>query len=384
MEFTTEEQQAYSKLVKLLNPLNNEHKSANLLKAFIQMNKLYLDNQNIEENYRKKKENELKALVQKTFGVRNSNFNFQVNDSSNSLANFAETNSYKEKKKFIKYLCSQFILKVKFINEIKNFKNNLIIARNNTLSLNDILKTLGDKMNGNINQLNIKLEKLMQNDEKYKNFMKFQEKSLKKLEKIMVYQDFLLYYLVEKNNEAEMNYYEDNKEMIINFQNKSPNQSGCRRLKSSLNGPFICFKKKPTKKSLVSETFINNGKTNLKELIDSYKSIKKEIAKLKKMKSSVLGYNKKDEKKLDLTRSKTNPMKNIVIDSKKSDSKNKYHKRNSLFKSKSIDKNVIKSFKHENKEDDLKDENITRTNKKKSSLSQKKFILDEFDEKYDN
>ena len=63
MEFTTEERQAYTKLVKLLNPLNNEHKSANLVKIFIQMNKLYLDNQNIEDNYRKKKENELKALV---------------------------------------------------------------------------------------------------------------------------------------------------------------------------------------------------------------------------------------------------------------------------------------------------------------------------------
>ena len=383
MEFTTEEQQAYSKLVKLLNPLNNEHKSANLLKAFMQMNKMYLDNQNIEENYRKKKENELKAIVQKTFGVRNSNFNFAVNDSNNSLTNIAETNSYKEKKKFIKYLCTHFILKVKFLNEIKNFKNNLIIARNSTLSLNDILKTLSDKMNGNINQLNNKLEKLLENDEKYKNFMKFQENSLKKLEKIMVYQDFLLHYLVDKNNEAEMSYYKDNKEMIINFQNKYSNTSGYRRLKSSLNGSLFSFKKKPTKKSLVTETFINNGKTNIKELIDSYNTIKNEIFKLKKIKSSVLGNNKKVGNKLDLTRSNTNPIKNIEIEFKNDSAKtsthnNNYNNRNSLFKSKSIDKNVIKSFKQANKEDDLKVENITRTNKKRISLSHKIFTIDEF------
>ena len=383
MEFTTEEQQAYSKLVKLFNPLNNEHKSANLLKVFIQMNKLYMDNQNIEDNYRIKKENELKAIVQKTFGVRNSNFNFAVNDSNNSLTNIAETNNYKEKKKFLKYLCTQFILKIKFLNEIKNFKNNLIIARNNTLSLNDILKTLGDKMNGNINQLNSKLENLSQNDEKYKNFMKFQENSLKKLEKIMIYQDFLLDYLVEKNNEAQIYYYKDNKDMIINFQNKYSNASGYRKMKSSLNGPFFNFKKKPTKKSIVTETFINNGMTNIKELIDSYISIKKEISKLKKIKSSVLGKDKIFSQKLDLTRSNTNPIKNIEILSPKA-SKRK-NNRNSLFKSKSIDKKMVKTFKHAIKEDDLKEENISRTDKKRTSQSHKEIITDDiFNNKFEH
>jgi len=416
MEFTTEEQQAYSKLVKLLNPLNNEHKSANLLKVFMQMNKLYLDNQNIEDNYRKRKENELKAIVQKTFGVRNSNFNFAVNDSNNSLTNLAESNSYKEKKKFLKYLCSQFVLKIKFLNEIKNFKNNLIIARNNTLSLNDILKTLGDKMNGNINQLNNKLEILIKNDEKYKNFMKFQENSLKKIEKIMVYQEFLLNYLIEKNNEAEIGYYQDNKEMIINFQNKYANApGGFRRLKSTYNGNFFSFKKKPTKKSLITETFINNGKAtdqNLKELIDNHNTIKNEVSKLKKLKSSICGNNKKYTNKLDLARSNTNPMKSFELNLKKNDNinasanasvnsskhtntnkSNKNTSRNtsskkinkkSLFKSKSIDKNVIKSFKHAHKEDDLKDENVTRKNKKRTSLSNKKLIIDEFYKKYEN
>ena len=55
----------------------------------------------------------------------------------------------------------------------------------------------------------------------------------------MIYQDFLLDYLVEKNNEAQIYYYKDNKDMIINFQNKYSNASGYRKMKSSLNGPFF-------------------------------------------------------------------------------------------------------------------------------------------------
>ena len=44
IEFKPEEHQAYTKLIKLLNPLNNEHKASNLLKVFLLMNKMYLDN----------------------------------------------------------------------------------------------------------------------------------------------------------------------------------------------------------------------------------------------------------------------------------------------------------------------------------------------------
>ena len=115
------------------------------------MNKLYSYNQNNEDKYRRKKESELKAIVQKNFGAHYSNFNFDPNNRSNSIANFEEKTDYKEKKNFLKYLCAQFVLKIKFLNEIKNFKNNLLIARNNTLSLNDVIKTLGDKMKGKIN-----------------------------------------------------------------------------------------------------------------------------------------------------------------------------------------------------------------------------------------
>ena len=375
MEFPTEEQQAYTKLVKLLNPLNNEHKSANLIKVFIQMNKLYLDNQNIKDNYRKKKEDEIKAIVQKTFGIRKSNFNFDPNDRSNSLLNIAETN-YKEKKIFLKYLCTQFVLKIKFLNEIKNFKNNLIIARNSTLSLNDVLKTLGDKMNGNINQLNNKIENLIMNDQKFKNFMKFQENTVKKVQRIMTYQEVLLNYLIEKNNNDEVSYYKDNKEMQNNFLNKYKDTGGgVKRMKSSCHGPFFSFKKKPTKKKILTETSINNGnqnEENLKELIDSHKAIKKEV-KAKKLRSSIQGI--KDNS--DLNRSKTNPIQNVSIDKKKNNKKDKkLNQKNYITKSKSIDTRILKNK--------IFDTNyfIPKINeKKKRSLPNKKKIIDEYKNK---
>ena len=381
MEFTSEEQQAYSKLVKLLNPLNNENKSANLVKVFIQLNKLYLDNQIIKDNYRKMKEDKIKAIVEKTFGIRKSNFNFDPNDRSNSLSNIAETNDYKEKKKFLKYLCTLFVLKIKFLNEIKNFKNNLIIARNNTLSLNDVLKTLGDKMNGNINQLNNKIEKLIKNDKKFKNFMRFQENTLKKVQTIMTYEEFLLHYLIEKNNNNELSYYKDKKEMQNNFLNKYKNEGGgVKRLKSSFNGPFLSFKKKPTNKNIITDTAIINiekqKEENLKGLIDCHNINKKESIHVKKLRSSILGNNNKFMNKLDLNRSKTNPIKNALIDKKKNVQKNKnLNQKKVIIKSKSIDIRILKNK--------IFDSNyiIPKKNEKKRSIPNKCQIIDEFKNK---
>jgi len=375
MEFTTEEQQAYSKLIKLLNPLNNQHKSANLLKVFMQMNKLYLDNQNIEDNYRKKKEEEIKAIVQKTLGIRKSNFNFDPNEKSNSLTNIEESNAYKEKKKFLKYLCTQFVLKIKFLNEIKNFKNNLIIARNNTLSLNDVLKTIGDKMNGNMNQLNNKLENLIQNDQKFKKFMKLQEKSLKTVQKTLTYEDFLIHYLIERNNNDEINYYKENKEMQSNLLNKNKNvEGGVKRLRSSFNGPRFSFKKKPTKKNINTETAINNGKSK-EELINSHNEIKKEVQ-IKKLKSSILGNKNKCKDSFDLNRAKSNLIKKTLFCKNKNDKNDKsLNQKKVIIKSKSID---IKKSKNKIFESKIV---IPKINEKKKSLPNKKKITDDFKNK---
>jgi len=231
IEFEPEEKQAYSKLVKLLNPSNKENKAANLIKAFLLLKKLYIDNKNIRDEYKLKKENNFKNTNNKNVN----NFNFGMNESFDSLTNMSQSNEYKDKKKFLKFLCSEFILKAKLINECKNFKNDLLIARNNSLSFNDVLKTLGEKMNANLAQLNNQIEVLFQNDQKFINFMKFQESSLKKVRNLMRIQDNLINYLIERNNEAELIYFRENKEKQEKFLNALKNigsNSSIQKMKS--------------------------------------------------------------------------------------------------------------------------------------------------------
>ena len=231
IEFEPEEKQAYSKLVKLLNPSNKENKAANLIKAFLLLKKLYIDNKNIRDEYKLKKENNFKNTNNKNVN----NFNFGMNESYDSLTNMSQSNEYKDKKKFLKFLCSEFILKAKLINECKNFKNDLLIARNNSLSFNDVLKTLGEKMNANLAQLNNQIEVLFQNDQKFINFMKFQESSLKKVRNLMRIQDNLINYLIERNNEAELIYFRENKEKQEKFLNALKNigsNSSIQKMKS--------------------------------------------------------------------------------------------------------------------------------------------------------
>ena len=326
--FKPDEQRAYSKLVKLLNPLNNEHKAANLIKVFMILKKIYIDNKNVKEEYRLRKKNKFKNFMQRNFGIRKSNFNFATNDSNNSLINLGDNNEYNEKQKLLKYILSQFILKAKLIIECKNFKNNLLIARNNSLSFNDVLKTLVSKMNGNINQLNNKIEILIKNDEKFKKFLKFQESSLIKLKKIMEYQKTLINYLINRNNEINVGYLKENKESQSNFKNKYSNPgngAGPRRMKSSLNGNLLSFNKakKPImrKKSFEESDKQVKIREESKELLDSPKKFG-----FKKLKTSHFG-NKSDNKKIVtdnrniVTRSKTNPIIRLNIKNEKIDVK---------------------------------------------------------------
>jgi hypothetical protein len=199
------------------------------------MKKIYIDNKNIRDEYKLKKENNFKNTNNKNVN----NFNFGMNESFDSLTNMSQSNEYKDKKKFLRFLCSEFILKAKLINECKNFKNNLLIARNNSLSFNDVLKTLGEKMNANLTQLNNQIEVLFQNDQKFINFMKFQESSLKKVRNLVRIQDNIINYLIERNNEAELIYFRENKEKQEKFLNALKNigsNSGIQKMKSL--GPF--------------------------------------------------------------------------------------------------------------------------------------------------
>ena len=80
----------------------------------------------------------------------------------------------------IKYLISVFLFKIKVKVELKYYIDNLKVARNSFLSLTDILKTIGNKLDTNITQLNNKLEVLIRNDQRFLNMIKFTSNSIKK------------------------------------------------------------------------------------------------------------------------------------------------------------------------------------------------------------
>ena len=193
----------------------------------------------------------------------------------------------------------------------------------------------------------------------------------------MTYEDLLLHYLIERNNDDEISYYKDNKEMQNNFLNKYKG-GGVKRLRSSYNGPFISLKKKSLNKNAILRTDIKNGKPkkeNLKEIMDSHNAIKKEAIKLKKLKSLILGNNNNSNNNLNLNRSNTIPIKNLLFGKKKNENKNTKLNQKKFIKSKSIGIRIIKNK--------IFDSNyiVPKINEKKRSLPNKNQIIDEFKNK---
>ena len=366
IEFEPEEKRAYGKLVKLLDPLNNEHKASNLIKAFLLMKKLYIDNKNIRDEYKLKKENNFKNIFNKNMN----NFNFGMNESIDSMTNMSQNNEYKDKKKFMKFLCSEFILKAKLINECKNFKNNLLIARNNFLSFNDVLKTLGEKMNANLNQLNNKIEVLIQNDQKFIGFMKFQENSLKNVRNLIRIQDNIINYLIEKNNEAELVYFRENREKQEKFLTALKNfgnNSGIPKMKSFAYGPFGFNRKFNYEKKSSIE------KSEKRKAVNKNSSTQIKKSPLKKMHSSIVI---------------TNPNMNISTDNHKklqiSKSNVLQFNKLLLLRVKSLDDKMLKVSKIRVNEHKLKKEMIEQVVARKNSdnIGLKK-VINKFREKFE-
>ena len=366
IEFEPEEKRAYGKLVKLLDPLNNEHKASNLIKAFLLMKKLYIDNKNIRDEYKLKKENNFKNIFNKNMN----NFNFGMNESIDSMTNMSQNNEYKDKKKFMKFLCSEFILKAKLINECKNFKNNLLIARNNFLSFNDVLKTLGEKMNANLNQLNNKIEVLIQNDQKFIGFMKFQENSLKNVRNLIRIQDNIINYLIEKNNEAELVYFRENREKQEKFLTALKNfgnNSGIPKMKSFAYGPFGFNRKFNYEKKSSIE------KSEKRKAVNKNSSAQIKKSPLKKMRSSIVI---------------TNPNMNISTDNHKklqiSKSNVLQFNKLLLLRVKSLDDKMLKVSKIRVNEHKLKKEMIEQVVARKNSdnIGLKK-VINKFREKFE-
>ena len=365
IEFKPEEQRAYSKLVKLLNPLNKEDKAANLIKVFLLMKKIYIDNKNIRDEYILKKENNFKHIYEKNLN----NFNFGMNESFDTLTNMSQSNEYNDKKKFLRFLGSEFILKAKLINECKNFKNNLLIARNNSLSFNDVLKTLGEKMNTNLTQLNNKIEVLIQNDKKFINFMKFQENSLKNVRNLIRIQDNIINYLIERNNESEIIYFRENREKQEKFLSalkNAGNNSGIPKMKSFAYGPFGFNRKFNYEKRQLT-----NNKYDQEKLKNNLMNTNKKPT-LQKMRSSIIA-NKSNLKISVNPNEKINMSKSNVL-----------HGYKQVQRKKSLDDKNLNISKNRKKEHKLKKEEIELIiARKHSEHFSKKRLLNIFKEKYD-
>lgn len=279
-----EENDAFSKLTKLLNPINKEHKASSLIKSFLFLKKTIIDNQNIEKDYRLKIENFKKpSYTQRKpiFPKKNDfQFAFNSNASANNIINYNEINENEEKKKFIKYLGNLFFLKIKLVVECKNFLDNLKIARNSSQSFNDVLKTIGNKMDANISQLNNKLEVLIRNDQKFLNFIKLTTNTIKTIKKLDNYHNSLLQYLVEVHNEYVKQMIEIRKELENNIPTVYKNTLHPKRMKSNIFGKMT-FKSKIQNK--IGTDYYNKKRIIKNDLYDSNSKFG-----IKKQKSSFL------------------------------------------------------------------------------------------------
>ena len=279
IKFNPEEEKAFLKLIKILNPINKEHKSANLIKFFIIMNKTSIIYKNAENHYRAKKLSKFRE-----FGKRSRRYNlFNFQNDSDIYRNFTmitEYNDYSEKNLFINNLIKKFIFKIKLISEFNNFKNDLMIARNFSHSFTDLLKNLGQKMNENLYQLNNKLVFLVKKEEKYKNLIKIHKSAMKKIKNVIGYQCFVLNYLINRHNNENYEDFFKKKRYIIKARannkltdtvlyhnkkliekrnknskfecNNSSTKSRFNRMKSSFFGPALSIKQGNILKSRTS------------------------------------------------------------------------------------------------------------------------------------
>ena len=279
IKFSPEEQDAFLKLTKLLNPTNKENKAANLIKSVLFTKKIIIDNQSTVREYKKRVEEVKKPTHQqrKPIFQRENDFNFAFNRNSNTnIMGFNESQENAEKKKYIRYIGAIFFLRIKFIMECQNFSDDLKVARNSSLSFNDVLKTVGNKMDENMSQLNNKIEVLIKNDQKYFDLVKITSDVIKNIRKTRDYHKTLIQYFVDVHNEYLKQMIELKKEEESNSALLSKEKFP-RKIKSNMYGQFI-FKKRVkskiignnanniSKKKLKRDLFdLNNSKINIKK-----------------------------------------------------------------------------------------------------------------------
>ena len=274
IELKTEEQKAISKLDKILNPLNKEHKSANLIKIVFLIKKMLKDYKNVEKDYKKIKRE--KSIYENL----RTNYNFTENMINNSFSSLIENNLYIEQNNFFNYLYNKYILKIKLITECKIFKNPFLIARNYSHSFTDLLKTLGHKMDDNLNQLNDKLKLLDQNEHKLFNIEKNHKITSRKIKRVLNYQKAIINYLININNADNYEDYLNKMKKIKKKRNLIGILLNCHRkliknkmieLNNNLDYPIV--QKKVSFKKLNSSIFETGQNLDLKKGVIKMKTL---------------------------------------------------------------------------------------------------------------
>ena len=283
IKFNPEEQDAFLKLTKLLNPTNKENKAANLIKSILFTKKIIIDNQNIVKEYENRVEEVKRPTHRKRKSIfqKDNNFNFAFNHNSNkNLMGYNESQENAEKKKYIRYVAAIFFLRIKFVMECKNFSDDLKVARNSSLSFNDVVKTVGNKMDQNMVLLNSKIEVLIKNDQKYFDLIKITSDIIKSLRKTKEYHKSLIQYFADIHNE--------NLKQMIELKKEAENNSPflykdiiLKKLNSNMNGQFN-FKKRVKSKIIGNNIGKNSKKKSKRDLFE----LNKPKVNIKKLKST--------------------------------------------------------------------------------------------------
>ena len=199
--------------------------------------------------------------------------------------------------------------------------------------------------------------------------MKFQENSLKNVRNLIRIQDNIINYLIEKNNEAELVYFRENREKQEKFLTALKNigtNSGMPKMKSFAYGPFgFNMKFNYEKKTSIEK----NEKLKINKKNSSH--IKKNP--IKKMRSSIvinnpnLNISTEIQKKIYMSKS------NVLQDN-----------RQLIQKVKSLDDKILKLSKARVKEHKLKKEVIEQViTRRISDFSANKKVINKFREKFE-
>ena len=273
-EFNNNEHKAFTRLLKLFNPENNEHKAANYIKVLLLLKKQFIENKENVDLYRKKIDNK-EGIFKKFYFTNESNkrgksTNFEIMGRKTKIITNDDDSENEKlkiemvyKKKFIKYLENIFVLKIKFITEYRNFIDKYKICRNFPMSFHDALKNLEIKMEENNDFLTTTLNKIANVDSDLNDLIHIQKTILNNIQKSQYYgkqSQTLLYNVLNNLNSKFIKRRQKQIEKIEKEKNKEDNKDNEKNIN------YFFFNEK-------GETKRNN--TNVPNFTKKFLSLKK-------------------------------------------------------------------------------------------------------------